>query len=47
MKINDLNRLTNSPSFRGGISNLVKKAGEVISKDAPKIFETFIKTIFK
>lgn len=47
MNINDLNHLTNSPAFRGGISNLVKKAGEVISKEAPKVIETIVKTIAK
>lgn len=45
MNINDLKRITNSPSFRGGISNLVKKAGEVIVKEAPKVIETIAKTI--
>lgn len=32
MKVDDLNRLTNSPSFRGGMEKFIQKAGEEAAK---------------
>ncbi len=48
MRINDLNRLTNSPSFRGGMEKFIQKAGEEAAKkpDAlPKLLEAIGKTL--
>ena len=48
MNVNDLNRLTNSPSFRGGVEKFIQKAGEEAAKkpDAlPKLLEAIGKTI--
>ena len=48
MKVDDLNRLTNSPSFRGGMEKFIQKAGEEAAKkpDAlPKLLETIGKIV--
>ena len=48
MRINDLNRLTNSPSFRGGMEKFIQKAGEEAAKKTdtiPKLLETIGKIV--
>lgn len=50
MNLNDLNRLTNSPAFRGGPEKFVEKVGKEIQKNPnaiPKLLEAIGKTVQK
>lgn len=45
MNLNDLQRLTDSPAFRGGQKQVVDKLAQEAQKQAPKLLESIGKVI--